>query len=154
MAKNVDVSKSTTPTIEVPHLTKTSKEASKEMLDKYIAEETKLVKGRFRHYETPGKTERIMFRKYPGIPMFDKWMKDGEVYEIPLYVARHLQGFDVTAKQIDGKVNSCRHVVHGYKTTKDEFPTRPLDGETPSISEPKQTKARMGFESLEFENLM
>lgn len=150
MAKLKEVSETVTPT-DAPYISKEDKELTKEKLNKFIAEETRLVKGRFRNHETPGGSAKIIVRKYPGIPHFEKSMNDGEVYEIPLYVARHLQGFDVTAKAVNGRINSCAHAVHGYKTDKESFPNNNLDS---GISVPIIFKRRYSFESLEFENAL
>ena len=147
-SKDLDISSNTTPNSS-PHLTKSSKEASKELLNKCISEETKLVKGRFKNYETPGGSVKVIIRKYAGVTPFDQVLKDGEIYEIPLYVARHLQGYDVTAKAVGGRINSCAYAVHQYKNSKDDFPTQNMDQ---GMTVPIIHKRRYGFESLEFEN--
>lgn len=54
------------------------------------AEEAKIVRGIFRFHEVPGGQMEFMFRKYKGDPISKYSMKDGEVYEVPLGVARHL----------------------------------------------------------------
>lgn len=59
-------------------------------LDAKRAEERKLVRGIFRFHEVPGGMMEFMFRKYKGDPLEKFSMKDGEVYEVPLGVARHL----------------------------------------------------------------
>ena len=146
--KDLDVSGNITPTGS-PHISKTDKEASKKLLDKFIDEETKLVKGRFKNHENKGCSAKIIVRKYPGIPVFEREMQDGEIYEIPLYVARHLQGVDVTAKAVGGRINTCAHGVHAYKTGKDDFPSKNLEE---GMSVPIIFNKRYGFESLEFEN--
>lgn len=150
MAKLKEVSETVTP-IDAPHITKEDKELTKEKLKRLIEEETKIVKGRFRNHETPGGSTTIIVRKYPGIPAFEKNMRDGEVYEIPLYVARHLQGYDVTAKAVGGRINTCSYAVHGYKTDRDGFPDKNMDS---GMSVPIIFKRRYSFESLEFENAL
>lgn len=130
------------------------KEASKAKLKKFIDEETKLVKGRFRNFENPGNSLRVQVRKYPGIPSFDKVMNDNEMYEIPLYVARHLNGVDITATAINGKTNSCAWPTHGFTWTGNG----PIGGTTnddrgipvPIIGVTKWNR-RFGFESMEFD---
>ncbi len=122
-------------------------------LKKFIEEETKTVKGRFKNYETPGGRTRIMVKKYPGVEMFDKWMEDGQMYEIPLYVARHLNGVDITAKSIGGKVGTCSYPVHGFKSTDGNLnPSMLGDGgiPVPIVGVAKRVR-RYGFESLEFD---
>lgn len=54
------------------------------------AEESKLVRGIFRFHEVPGGQMEFQYRKYKGDPIQKYSMKDGEVYEVPLGVARHL----------------------------------------------------------------
>ncbi len=68
-------------------------------------EEEQLVKGIFRHNEKPGGLHEFSYRKYEG-PIEDYVMKDGEVYEIPLAVARHLNmngAYPVYKSNIGGK---------------------------------------------------
>jgi hypothetical protein len=132
---------------------KTKKEESDEFLDKFIKEETKLVKGKFRNFEIPGASQRIFYKKYPHpVPVFDKVMHDGEIYEIPLYVARHLNGIDVTAKGINGKINSCAYPTHGFKMdpSKGIPESREEGGIIMPSSVPTKWTRRYGFESLEF----
>lgn len=131
----------------------TSKEIAQAKLLKIIEEEKKLVKGRFRNYETPGAGARIIVKKYHEkyMPIFDKSMKDNEVYEIPLYVARHLNGTDVCAEAVNGKINSCSYIVHGFSVNPDG--TMRSSGNDSGIPVPIITdkyKRRYGFESLEF----
>lgn len=135
------------------------KEQNKAKLRRYVEEETKLVKGRFRNFETPGASVRVQIKKYKDVPMFDKWMHDNEMYEVPLYVARHLNGVDKTAEKIGGKINTCAHLVHQWKHGKNdplpysEMGTGP-SGEpgipVPILTSPKYRR-RYGFESLEFD---
>jgi len=132
---------------------KSTKELAKEALTKFIAEETKVVKGRFRCFETAGASQRIQVRKYPGVPMFDKVMTDGEMYDVPLYVARHLNGIDVTARAVDGKIYTCSYPIHGFKYNGDMAPPSGLgDGgiPVPLVGVSKRIR-RFGFESLEFD---
>lgn len=137
---------------------KSTKELAQEALKKFIVEETKMVKGRFRCFENPGASQRIQVRKYPGVPMFDRVMTDGEMYEVPLYVARHLNGIDVTARAVDGKIFTCSYPIHGFKFSGNEIP-RSQEGFGPSgeggipvpiIGVSKRIR-RYGFESLEFD---
>ena len=145
--------------VVAPHVQKTAKELAKEKLDEFIREETRLVKGRFRCIETPGSSQRIQVRKYPGVPMFDKTMVDGEMYEVPLYIARHLNGIDITAKAINGFVGSCSYPVHGFKWNPGaDLPPSSIgfgpNGEggiaVPIVGVAKRVR-RFGFESLEFD---
>lgn len=131
---------------------KSRKEQTREILKKFAEEETKLVKGKFRNYETPGGAQRVLVKKYGDVPMFDKVMEDEHIYEIPLYVARHLNGVDVTAKKVNGKINTCAYPVHGFKWENREPPQGREMGNTvvPLIVPSKWTR-RYGFESLEFD---
>jgi len=135
----------------------TSKEIAKARLEKLIEEEgKKLVKGRFRNYETPGASVEIQCRKYPEnkVPFFKKKMLDNEIYEIPLYVARWLNGTDICAEALNGRINSCSFVVHGYAAQPDGSFTQ-SDQDEHGIPVPiftnKYTR-RYGFESLEYDN--
>ena len=123
---------------------------------KAIEEEGKvMVKGRFRNFESPGCTATITVRKYPEkyVPMFMKTMMDNELYEIPLYVARFLNGIDITAKEANCKINTCARLVHGFGTGQSkEVKTAEVDaqGMPVPIFTNKYVK-RYGFESLEFD---
>ena len=143
----------TTPKVVVEE--KSEKQINKALLQKYIDEETKLVKGRFRTIESPGTSQRIQIRKYPGIPMFDKVMKDGEMYEIPLYAARFLNGIDATAKAVGGKIGTCSYPVHGFKWNPLEALPSPAQGSEQGIPVPisgiSKRVRRYAFESAEFD---
>lgn len=53
-------------------------------------ETDKMVSGTFMNVECPGQPATISCRYYKGQPFFSKTMEDGEMYEIPLSVARHI----------------------------------------------------------------
>jgi len=139
---------------DLPILPPDKKQLSKEKLNRLIAEETKLVKGRFRNYETPGGSLRVQIRKYPGIPAFDKMMNDNQMYEVPLYVARHLNGVDKVAEGCNCKINTCAWPTHGFQWEADKpMPMSRLDDggiPVPIIGITKWNK-RYGFDSLEFD---
>lgn len=116
-----------------------SKEASKRKLEKFMEEELKPVRGIFQFFECPGMSAPVTIKKYPG-HFFKMEMRDGEEYTVPLYVARFLNGIDVTAEHIDGKLHTCSYPVHSHVMDKDGNPT---------ISVHKRKK-RFGFQSLEF----
>lgn len=130
---------SVTPTIEVPVLSKDRKQLAKEKLDQYMREETVLVKGIFQNFETPGMATTIQVKKYKD-HFFNRTLEDGKEYEIPLYVARHLNGIDVTAEGINGKLGTCSYPVSSYVMDKDG---------NPLVNFAKRKK-RYGFQSLEF----
>lgn len=146
------LSESVTPAVEAPHITKTAKELGKEKLKKFIEEETRTVRGIFQCFETPGGMVKIIVKKYPGIPHFEREMIDGHTYEVPLYVARHLNGIDVTAGAIDGRVGTCSYPVHGFRMQGDQLNRSQVDQEgipVPIVGVVKRVK-RYGFQSLEF----
>lgn len=119
---------------------KSKKDLAKEKLEKYRNEETKMVKGIFQFFECPNATAHIFVSKYSGVQPFNQVMEDGKEYEIPLYVARHLNGIDITAEAIEGKVGSCSYPVHSHI----------LDGMgNPTVSVGKRVR-RFGFQSMEF----
>lgn len=134
----------------------TPKEIGRAKLAKIIEEEGKrYVKGRFRNYETPGASAEIQVRKFPEdkVPMFKKRMNDNEVYEIPLYVARHLNGTDRCAEAVGGKIYSCSHIVHGFSVRPDGsfVETKEDDHGIPVPIISNKYRKRYGFESLEFD---
>jgi len=129
--------------------------SAKDRIKKLQEEETKTVKGRFRCFETPGGSLRVQIKKYKDVPMFDKTMLDNEVYEVPLYVARHLNGVDHLAKNINGKINSCAYPVHSHLMIGNEWSPSKLDDmgqPVPQIGVAKWVR-RYGFESLQFDVL-
>ena len=89
--------------------------------------------------------------------MFQKAMKDGEVYEIPLYAARFINGYDSNAKKLNGNIHCCSYAQHGFKMSGPNDLVPSTDGMTESgggipvpVSAISNYKKRMGFESLEF----
>mgnify|MGYP001568730611 CR=1 FL=1 len=165
--KKLDISKSTIPLAETeivsPALLKSRKEIAKEKLQELIKEETKLVKGIFQCFETPGSSIKITIKKYPGIQPFDKVMTDGEIYEIPLYVARHLNGSDVSAGAAadselrNPNIGTCSYPVHGFLMKNNEWNQNVGMGAVgnysaipvPIVGIAKRVK-RFGFQSMEF----
>lgn len=130
-----------------------NKQMNNEKLQKLIKEETKLVKGRFRIYDRPGAKEKVLCRKYPGIPEFDQTMVDGVMYEIPLYVARHLNGIDACAEGCDRNIHTCQQAIHGFKIMNGNL--APSDIAPNGIPVPVvgiTWKKKYGFESLEFDS--
>lgn len=59
-------------------------------LEEKRVEEQKPVRGIFRFHEVPGGQMDFVYRKYKGDKLEKYSMKDGEIYEVPLGVARHL----------------------------------------------------------------
>lgn len=139
MAKKLDVMNSITPekVIEKPSEEAMKSTASK--LDRIMKEELKTVKGIFQFFECPGMSATITVKKYKN-HMFVKEMTDGQEYEVPLYVARFLNGIDVLAEKLDGKIGTCSYPVHSHLVDKNG---------NPIVSAAKRKK-RFGFQSLEF----
>ncbi len=86
-----------------------------------------LVKGIFKFYEVPGGTMSFVYKKYKGDEIQKYTMVDGQVYSIPLGVAKHLN-------------NDCWHPVHSYATDENGKPLQRIS----------QKVNRCGFQSLEF----
>ena len=174
MSKKVDMSNSVTPALDVPHISQSRKELANKKLKELMAEEGKLVRGIFQCFENPGATQKITYKKYPtpsemrkrggegGLEPFTKTMTDGQEYEIPLYVARFLNGSDVMAGALGDlpkqtNIGTCSYAVHGFKSSGPELAPSMLGfggaGESgipvPIIGITKRIK-RYGFQSLEF----
>ena len=138
-SKNLDISKNVTVDKVIPPIEKTAKEAAKEKLQNFMKEELRTVKGIFQNFETPGGNLRVQVRKYPG-HFFDQVLTDGVECEVPLYIARHLNGIDVTAEGINGKLGTCSYAIHSHIMDKNGVPIVSTD----------KRKKRFGFQSLEF----
>lgn len=175
MAKKVDISESITPAVGSMNISRANKELTNEKLKELMKEEGKLVKGIFQSFENPGATEKITYKKYPtpaemrkrgsdgGLPPFEKWMTDGQEYEVPLYVARFLNGVDISAGALGETavkntiIGTCSYVVHGFKFSGDQPAPSQMgmgpEGQTgipvPIIGVAKRKK-RYGFQSMEF----
>lgn len=130
-------------------------ESPKERLKKLIEEESQIVRGRFRCFESPGGSLRVQLKKYKELPMFDKTMIDNRIYEVPLYVARHLNGVDHLAKGVNGKINTCAYPVHGHLMVGDEWAPTSFDSNGNPLPTTQISKwvRRYGFESLQFDAL-
>jgi hypothetical protein len=163
MSKKLDISESVTPVTPAPHISKSAKELAREKLKELIQEETRLVKGIFQCFESPGATVPISVSKYPGVPMFRKDMVDGCEYEIPLYVARFLNGIDASAGALSEKnkaiqlIGTCSYAVHGFKyqgadlppSQSGSIPGGPQGIPVPMVAITKRVR-RFGFQSMEF----
>lgn len=87
------------------------------------------VRGIFRFHEVPGGTMSFVFKKYKGDEVLNYSLKDGEVYTIPLMVARHLN-------------KNCWYPIHDYEV--DEF------GKFNNGYRIQKKVRRCSFQSLEF----
>lgn len=94
-------------------------------------EESRMVKGVFRCREPEGGNVEFFFKKYKWDPVQHYVMFDGEVYEVPLAVARHLN-------------KNCNYPIHSHILGPDGRPT---------IDRTGKVKSRMNFESTEFVNI-
>lgn len=103
------------------------KERQKELLEAARQKDNKIVKGVFRNHEVPGGNAKFPFRKYKGDPIKTYEFQDGEIYEIPLCVAKHLN-------------KNVNYPVHAFKQSKDGRPVM-------NVGERVQ---RYSFHSLDF----
>ena len=85
------------------------------------------VKGIFRFHEVPGGNMRFPFKKYKRDPLETFDMNDGEVYTIPLGVAKHLN-------------TNCWYPSYTFKND---------EAGRPSVSVAEKIR-RCSFQSLEF----
>lgn len=128
-----------------PHIIHKDKEAAKKELLKFMDEECKPVKGIFKNYECPGGSAHLTQAKYPNQPIFNQVLQDGKEYTVPLWVARWLNGIDITAKARQGKIGSCSYPKYHY-----EIPL--IAGQPQGTPEQMEGlgRQRYGFQSLEF----
>lgn len=89
--------------------------------------EREMVKGIFRDYECAGGEVSFSFKKYKEDPIENFTLKDGQVYTVPLGVAKHLN-------------MNCNYGVHEYS----------VDAEGRKIQVIGQKVHRYGFSSLDF----
>lgn len=120
--------------------TKKVKSPSSARLEKLMKEESKLVKGVFRFHECPGGTLQVPMKKYRG-NIYNLNLKDGEEAEVPLWVARYLNGYDILSPERGGKIDSCGYKIHENAVDKSTGRT---------IVQVGQVRRRMAFESTEF----
>lgn len=86
-----------------------------------------MVKGIFRFHEVPGGTMSFNFKKYKEDPVERFDLVDGQVYNIPLGVAKHLN-------------SNCWYPVHQYM----------MDEYNKPVARVGQKVRRCSFQSLEF----
>lgn len=55
-----------------------------------LEKDLKIVKGQFKSEESRGSTIKFHFRKHKEVPVKQYSFTDGEIYEVPYMVARHL----------------------------------------------------------------
>ena len=118
---------SVTPENVTPKAKKAPKSA-KEMKSEQERDQ-EVVRGIFRFHEVPGGTLSFVYKKYKGEEVKHFTMKDGEVYSIPLGVAKHLN-------------KNCWYPVHDHKV--DDF------GKFTNEYRVAKKVRRVSFQSLEF----
>lgn len=104
-----------------------SLDAATKLKEQRDAERAK-VKGIFRFHEVPGGEMGFIFKKYKGDPLEKFNLKDGEVYTLPLGVARHLN-------------TNCWYPVYSHSQLNEQ-------GNTELVV--KEKIRRCSFQSLEF----
>ena len=102
---------------------KPTQDKKKYLRDKYREK----VKGIFRFHEVPGGSMKFVYKEFKEDPVDFYEMKDGQIYEIPLGVAKHLN-------------NNCWYPRHSYILN--------ADG-TPRMDVGKKIN-RCSFQSLQF----
>lgn len=95
---------------------------------KYMREKDReMVKGIFRFHEVPNGTVSFSFKAYKEDPVENYTFVDGEIYSIPLGVAKHLN-------------KNCSYPVHAFAQ----------DAEGKNVVKVGHKVQRMSFQSLEF----
>lgn len=94
-----------------------AREAMWRRVRKIMEEDCQMVKGVFRNHECPGGSMTVSVSKYPGLH-FNLTMEDGKEYEVPKYIARHLNGIDKASALNNGLIHSCQSPVHEWRVTK------------------------------------
>jgi len=103
-----------------------SKEVEK-LYKKNYERDHKMVKGKFSFLEVPGGTLRFSYIKYDGDKTLRYELKDGEVYELPYMVAKHL-------------ATDVSYPVHSFQTDELGKPVMAIG----------RTVHRTGFQRLDF----
>ena len=125
---------------------------SKILMEMLREKDMRLVKGTFRNIECPGADQLVHVKKYPG-QAYRRVLKDGQRYEIPYYVASHLNGNDRVAEKIGGQIHSCQKVTNSYKIPEGAMFAGSIDDDTSPkpIPTPTTWTRRYSFDSLEFD---
>ncbi len=116
--------------LTIPRSIKNTRKITDEEMRKMREKDNKIVKGMFRCYEPRGGSMTFSFKKYKGDDVLKYTMVDGDTYDIPLMVAKHLN-------------QACYYPRHSHV----------LDANgKPSVEVGKKVQ-RCSFESLEFQDL-
>ena len=106
---------------------KNTRKITPDEMRKLREKDHKIVKGIFRCYEPRGGSFTFCFKKYKGDQTLKYTMVDGETYDVPIMVAKHLN-------------QNCWYPRH----------THVLDGNgNPTVNSGKKVN-RCSFDSLEF----
>ena len=115
----------------IPPLTESARDkAKRELVAKLSYQRDKdreVVKGIFRFYEVPGASLSFVYKAYKGEETIRYDLVDGEVYSLPLGVARHLN-------------KSGWYPIHAHTKGEDDKPSMKIGHKV----------RRYGFQSLEF----
>ena len=101
------------------------------VLEEKRKEDRKMVRGIFRFHEVPNGQMDFVYRKYAGDPLEKFSMKDGEVYEVPLGVAKHLN-------------TNCWYPIYGHN---EKAQSAIADN---ALMQIKEKIRRCSFQSLDF----
>lgn len=105
-----------------------AKKVSKEEQEKMRKDANKLVKGVFRCHEPRGGSVTLVWREFKGDPVRRYTLYDGQEYEIPKGLAKHLN-------------QNCGYEVHQHILDQNG---------NPAIDKQGKKVSRMNFESMEF----
>ncbi len=105
-----------------------TKKTSSEELEKLRKEANKNVKGIFRCHEPKNGEVTLVWREYKGDPVRRWTLRDGQEYEIPLGLAKHLN-------------NNCKYYIHKHIMNSDG---------TPALDRKAQATQRMEFVSTAY----
>jgi hypothetical protein len=95
---------------------------------KYLRDKDReIVKGIFRFHEVPGGQMEFSFKKWKEDQVENFKLQDGEIYSLPLGVAKHLN-------------KDCWYPVHSFMMNESNVPTMKVN----------QKVRRCSFQSLEF----
>ena len=112
---------------EVKNITPDKKAAVKKSLKWQRDKDREMVKGIFRFYEVPGGSMSFVFKAYKEDPVERFDLIDGQIYSLPLGVAKHLN-------------KNIWYPIHSHMMNEQNMPTMKIN----------QRVRRCGFQSLEF----
>lgn len=110
-------------------------------------EEARIVKGRFQCFQPVGGTVQFSFKKYKDDPVVTYTMKDGEIYEVPLSVARHLnQNCRYPVNQLGVNENGSQRTDIGRMVPRMSFTPLEFDAQSQLMqNETKELSSPKGF---------